>query len=207
MARDGFLRPEGLGSHQAARADPTPATHPFRPKGLQSPWQGPQTAPIGVIYPIPRRADHLRGHGRTVGRMPTAPWGALVAWASSPRRVDRLRGGGTTAGRMPTAPWEAMVAWASSPRRVDRLRGGGTTAGRMPTSPREAMGTRRRVSPGTRSGGATSAERDGRPVHRRAIPSAAAGSESLRTHDFCVWRFSVLGTEMGYHLLLGACSE
>jgi hypothetical protein len=39
----------------------------------------------------------------------------------------------------------------------------------------------------SRKGGATSAERDGRPVYRRAIPNAAAGAESLRTHDSCVW--------------------
>jgi hypothetical protein len=36
-------------SHQAARADPKPATRPLRPKGLRSPWQGPLAAPIGVI--------------------------------------------------------------------------------------------------------------------------------------------------------------
>jgi hypothetical protein len=35
----------------------------------------------------------------------------------------------------------------------------------------------------SRSGGAASAERDGRPVHQRTITSAAPGSESLRTHD------------------------
>jgi hypothetical protein len=28
--------------------------------------------------------------GTTVGRMPTAPWGAMVAWAPSPRMDDRL---------------------------------------------------------------------------------------------------------------------
>jgi hypothetical protein len=37
----------------------------------------------------------------------------------------------------------------------------------------------------SRSGGATSAERDGRPVPQRTIPDTAAGSESLRTHDSC----------------------
>jgi hypothetical protein len=50
-----------------------------------------------------------------------------------------------------------------------------------------------------------SAERDGRPVHRRTIPSAAAGAESLRTHDSCVWHrispFHVSGTFSGvWHL-------
>jgi hypothetical protein len=79
----------------------------------------------------------------------SAPWAAMVAWASSPRMADRLRGDGRTAGRMPAAPWEAtvvlpaapwaaMVAWASSPRRGGHLRGHGRTVGRMPTAPWEA---------------------------------------------------------------------
>jgi hypothetical protein len=37
----------------------------------------------------------------------------------------------------------------------------------------------------SRSGGATSAERDGRPVERRTFPDVAAGSRSISTHDSC----------------------
>jgi hypothetical protein len=58
-----------------------------------------QAAPPLVAWASsPRRVDHLRGGGRTVGRMPTAPWGVMVVGHHS-------------------APCGAMVAWASSPRK------------------------------------------------------------------------------------------
>jgi hypothetical protein len=54
--------------------------------------------PLVAWASSPRRVDHLWGGGCTVGRMPTAPWGVMVAGHHS-------------------APCGAMVAWASSPRK------------------------------------------------------------------------------------------
>jgi hypothetical protein len=65
--------------------------------------------------------------------------------------------------------------------------------GRDRMSAKNAPSHRRAAS---RSGGASSAERDGRPVGRETIPDAAAGSESLRTHDSCARHVS--GAECDY---------
>jgi hypothetical protein len=58
------------------------------------------------------------------------------------------------------------------------------TTGGGRSRPRMTDATRHRRA-ASRSPGATSAERDGRPVSRRTIPDTAAGPESIRFHDSC----------------------
>jgi RHS repeat-associated protein len=67
---------------------------------------------------------------------------------------------------------------ATATKKAAEPPGGGRNRPRITNAPRH----RRAAS---RSGGATSAERDGRPVRRGTMPDDAAGSESTRIHDSC----------------------
>jgi hypothetical protein len=85
-----------------------------------------------------------------------------------------------------------------SEKRVTATKKAVETPGGGRYRPRTTNASRHRRA-ASRSGGATSAERDGRPVELRTIPDAAAGSESIRTHDSCARHLSTVTASLGVH--------
>jgi hypothetical protein len=84
----------------------------------------------GGVGSQPAHERSSRSDGTTVGRMPTAPWGAMVAWASSPRMDDRL---GVTAPQWQDAhgTMGSNGGVGSQPAHGRSSRSDGTTTGTM----------------------------------------------------------------------------
>jgi hypothetical protein len=169
--------PDGHRIPPSCAGGPKPATRPLRPKGLRSPWQGPLAAPIGVMPGLTmctsnrELPSHIVKPGTSHRCAPSrAPQGPRIVCSSEHlnsrngvpytvlcRRRSSFDGHNTVWGSPGNGLPENCV---TATKQAVETPGGGRNRPRITTASRH----RRAAS---RSGGAMSAERDGRPVHRR----------------------------------------